>query len=116
MKIFYLVGIIICFPLLSLAQSKGNLSGEVIDKNTQKPVVGATISIANTNIRTITDSLGKYTFKGLPTGQYHLLLMTCVVLSIVMGLLYYAINSLPRFFLTPMERTYWNTMRMLFLM
>ena len=46
----------------------------------------------------------------------YLLLMTCVVLSIVMGLLYYAINSLPRFFLTPMERTYWNTMRMLFLM
>ena len=73
MKIFYLVGIIICFPLFSLAQSKGNLSGEVIDKNTQKPVVGATISIANTNIRTITDSLGKYTFKGLPTGQYHLI-------------------------------------------
>ena len=74
MKIFYSIGLLLLFPFLVNAQSIGNLAGEVIDKNTQKPIYGAKIQLVNTKLVTTTDSLGKYTFRGIPTGQYHILI------------------------------------------
>ena len=52
------------------AQTTGKLSGWVIDKNTQKPIAGVNVKLINTNFGTVTDSLGKYQFKSIPTGQY----------------------------------------------
>jgi len=74
MRIFYSIGLIILFPLFVNAQSFGNLAGEVIDKGTQKPIAGAKIQLVNTKFVTTTDSTGKYYFKRIPTGQYHLLI------------------------------------------
>ena len=36
MRIFYFIGFALLFPFMVQAQSKGNLAGEVLDKNTQK--------------------------------------------------------------------------------
>ncbi len=74
MRIFYIIGLFIFSPIFAFSQAKGNLAGEVIDKNTQKPIFGASIQLVNTKYSTLTDSLGKYTFKGIPTGQYHMLI------------------------------------------
>ncbi len=59
---------------IGLAQSKGNLNGWVIDKNTQIPIAGASVKIVNTPFSTLTDSLGSYHFRGIPTGQYQIVI------------------------------------------
>ena len=74
MRIIYLITFLWLLPVLNYAQSKGNLAGEVLDKNTQKPIYGAIVQLVNTKFATQTDSLGKYIFKGIPTGQYHILI------------------------------------------
>ena len=74
MRIFYVIGFLLLLPAFTFAQSKGNLVGEVIDKNSQKPIYGASVQLVNTKFATQTDSLGKYSFKGIPTGQYHVLI------------------------------------------
>jgi hypothetical protein len=74
MRFFYSLCLLLLLPVLNYAQSKGNLVGEVIDKNTQKPIYGASVKLVNTKYATQTDSLGKYIFKEIPTGQYHVLI------------------------------------------
>ena len=65
-----MIGCLLLFQFLASAQNTGTLMGEVIDKNTQKPIAGATVKLSNTKYSIITDSLGKYIFKKIPTGQY----------------------------------------------
>jgi hypothetical protein len=72
MKKGFIVLILLIINTLVNAQSTGNLSGWVIDKNTQKPLMGVSVSLINTKFTTLTDSLGKYNFKSIPTGQYQL--------------------------------------------
>ena len=74
MRIIYIIGIPLFLPLLGFGQSKGNLVGEVLDKNTQKPLLGANVQIVNSKFATVSDSLGKFTFKSIPTGQYHIVI------------------------------------------
>ena len=74
MRFFYSLCLLLLLPVLNYAQSNGNLVGEVIDKNTQKSIYGASVQLVNTKYATQTDSLGKYIFKGIPTGQYHVLI------------------------------------------
>ena len=74
MRFFYTIGFVLIFIISGNAQSVGNLAGEVIDKNTQNPVFGAKIQLVNTKYITTTESLGKFYFKGIPTGQYHILI------------------------------------------
>ena len=70
-------GILLSFCLffcvsIAFGQSKGNLSGWVIDKNTQNPISGVSVKLVNTPFSTVTDSMGKYSFKAIPTGQYQI--------------------------------------------
>lgn len=72
MKRIFFILILLIINNLIMAQPLGNLSGWVLDKNTQKPVQGAVVKLLNTKFVTATDSLGKYQFKSIPTGQYQL--------------------------------------------
>lgn len=54
-------------PLCVVAQNNGVLRGTVINKNTLKPVVAASVAIGNTGI--VTDSAGAFTAT-LPVGSY----------------------------------------------
>lgn len=74
MKNLFPLFLVMLAPLFVKAQSTGNLAGEIFDKNTQKPIFGATIQLVNTKYTTQSDSTGKYIFKSIPTGQYHLLI------------------------------------------
>ena len=68
-RIFFILILLVINNLVN-SQTIGNLSGWVVDKNTQKPIKGVTVKLLNTNYITATDSLGKYQFKAIPTGQY----------------------------------------------
>jgi outer membrane receptor for ferrienterochelin and colicin len=72
MRLFYMIGLVICLQNLGFAQQTGGLNGEIIDKNTQKPISGATVKLINTTYVTTSDSLGKYVFRNIPTGQYQI--------------------------------------------
>lgn len=76
MRIFSIIGLILIFPFILHAQNKGAITGEVVDKNTQKPIFGATIQLVNTQFTTTTDTAGKYAFKNIPTGQYHVFIQS----------------------------------------
>jgi TonB dependent receptor/Carboxypeptidase regulatory-like domain/TonB-dependent Receptor Plug Domain len=71
MKWLFTIGLFFILAEVS-AQSKGNLSGWVIDKNTQKPIAGVSVKLVNTIYSTFTDTTGKYNFKAIPTGQYQI--------------------------------------------
>src|SRR2546423_4297184 len=49
---------------------KGSLSGNVTDKNSGRPVPGATIYINDLKLGVVTDSSGHYNFKNLPSGSF----------------------------------------------
>ncbi len=67
-----MIVLLLFIQISSFAQQSGSLIGEVLDKNTQKPIGGAVVKLINTKFVTTTDSLGKYNFKSIPTGQYQL--------------------------------------------
>jgi iron complex outermembrane receptor protein len=48
----------------------GSITGKIIDKTTGLPVYGATISIPDLKVGTITDEKGNYLLKQLPEGEY----------------------------------------------
>lgn len=48
----------------------GNLSGTVTEKSEGKPIPGATISIPDIRMVTVTDANGKYKFSQVPRGTY----------------------------------------------
>jgi hypothetical protein len=68
----------------SLGQSKGNLSGWILDKNTQKPIQGASVQLVNTKYATVSDSMGYYSFKSIPTGQYQVNVKSIGSLSVTL--------------------------------
>ena len=49
--------------VLSFAQNLQEYKGEVLDKNTNKPLALADLTIANSNISTITNNAGEFSIK-----------------------------------------------------
>src|SRR5690349_6974485 len=58
--------------LTARAQYKQQLRGTVVDQVLQKPLVGATVSIAGINQSVVTDEEGIFRFKELPIGSYRI--------------------------------------------
>jgi len=54
---------------LLLSQSSGTLTGKVIDKNTNEPLIGANIVVLNTSLGAASDYEGKFTMYGVPIGK-----------------------------------------------
>ena len=72
MKKGFILFVLTLFQFVSFAQTKGNIAGWIIDKNTQSPIAGVNIQIVNTSFNAISDSLGYYKFKNIPTGTYNI--------------------------------------------
>jgi TonB dependent receptor/CarboxypepD_reg-like domain/TonB-dependent Receptor Plug Domain len=65
--LFFLV-----FFVTGIAQTIGNINGAVVDKNTQKPLLGANLQLLPGNRATATDSIGYFRLTGIPVGTYNL--------------------------------------------
>lgn len=66
---------LLCCLLISntvLAQTTGYISGTILDRNTQKPVIGASVEVQPSKTGTSTDSLGRFRITGLTPGSYSL--------------------------------------------
>lgn len=70
--------LVVLFYSISIAQplQQGSLSGTIVDKNTQRPLVGATVLLNPYSKSTITDSTGAFRFIGLTPGTYNITIST----------------------------------------
>jgi hypothetical protein len=72
LRTLLLTVVIVFFFTKAGAQENGRLSGKVVDKATQSPLSGITISLQGTTIATTTDSTGAFRITGLATKTYNL--------------------------------------------
>jgi hypothetical protein len=72
LRTLLLTVVIVFFFTKAGAQENGRLSGNVVDKATQSPLAGITISLQGTTIATTTDSTGTFRITGLATKTYNL--------------------------------------------
>ncbi len=70
MKKLMVLALALTFTLGSFAQKNGVLSGQVVDKQFQTAVGGATIKIERSSLAAITDSSGRFNIKGIESGAY----------------------------------------------
>lgn len=54
------------------AQENGGISGKVVDKMTQQPVIGAVIEVVGPGLKTGSDDNGFFYFEKVPVGRYSL--------------------------------------------
>ena len=66
----FILTILICSNSISFSQQKGNLNGEVIDRNTQSLLEGITVRLLNTDLGTVTGKNGGFEITGIPAGTY----------------------------------------------
>lgn len=67
---------LIVFFLITLStysQNTGSISGTILQKNNQKSLVGANITITGANLSTVTDSIGRFRILDIPVKTYNLI-------------------------------------------
>jgi outer membrane cobalamin receptor len=71
MKKFFLVIVLFAYITNLYAQKQGVILGVIKDKNTQEPLIGASIKVEDTSIGAVSDEQGKFRIE-VPTGSYNL--------------------------------------------
>jgi hypothetical protein len=75
-RIILLLVLILSLVSPSTAQDilRQNVRGEILDRDTRKPLIGATIQISgqDTTIASLTDIHGKFRIEGVPVGRYRI--------------------------------------------
>ncbi|MFX5884892.1 carboxypeptidase-like regulatory domain-containing protein, partial [Acinetobacter baumannii] len=72
MKFKFIVSIILLFISTQSIYAQNTLSGKVTDKSTKQPLPYTTIEIADLHTSILTDSLGNYSFKKIPSASYEI--------------------------------------------
>ena len=77
MKLFFKVNVIIFFLftalfILNIQVKAATIKGHVYDNTTHKIVAGASVTISETHITVVTDSLGSYIFQDIKQGSYNI--------------------------------------------
>lgn len=72
MKFKFIVSIILLFISTQSIYAQNTLSGKVTDKSTKQPLPYTTIAIADLHTSILTDSLGNYSFKKIPSASYEI--------------------------------------------
>lgn len=54
------------------ATAQGIITGSVLDRATQEPVLGATVTVLDTKFGAVTDLEGKYAIRNIPPGSYRI--------------------------------------------
>src|SRR5688572_19929143 len=58
-----------CLPAGVLAQQRGTVTGTVIEEGTQRPLVGAQIQVAGTQLGGVTNQQGRFQVTNVPAGE-----------------------------------------------
>ena len=61
--------LVVLTPLAAAAQQTGTISGRVVDRSTQQPIVGATVRVVGTSRAAQTSDQGTYRVVGVPVGR-----------------------------------------------
>ena len=69
MKKLVLLGLSVIVCMTVLSQTSQIVRGKVLDKESQYPLDGATISLVNGDNKVISDSEGKFRMEGVPLGR-----------------------------------------------
>jgi len=74
-KGFLIFSFVLAFSLLGNAQNcRLNISGQLLDLTTQEPIAYGTVFIKELKSGAVSDSLGKFTIKGVCADNYHLVI------------------------------------------
>ncbi|MGB3465796.1 MAG: carboxypeptidase-like regulatory domain-containing protein, partial [Cyclobacteriaceae bacterium] len=65
-KFYYLLFLL--SPFMAMAQT-GTITGKIIDKETNEPLIGATVLVKGLSMGSIADLDGSYTIKDVPAGD-----------------------------------------------
>lgn len=76
LKKLFLFSIMIINSLSIFSQNVGRLSGVIVDKNFQKPLLGVSIQLMPGNYNAITDSLGQFRISGIYPSTYNITIKT----------------------------------------
>ncbi|MDP3443907.1 MAG: carboxypeptidase-like regulatory domain-containing protein, partial [Ignavibacteria bacterium] len=71
-KLILLILLMTSIGLDSFAQSKGSVSGKIIDKSNNETLIGANVILLGTNFGSSTDLDGVFSIKAVPSGTYDL--------------------------------------------
>ncbi|QNK62979.1 TonB-dependent receptor [Pedobacter sp. PAMC26386] len=71
-KVFLLLFLLLSIHKLSAQSQSGSLHGNIISFDNE-PIPGANVVFQNTNLKTITDEHGNFSFKNVPSGTYILI-------------------------------------------
>ncbi len=66
-----LLSFALCVFQISTAQNTGSITGVVVDKSTQQPLEGASVTIESTVKGAIADSVGKFRITGILVKSYN---------------------------------------------
>jgi len=62
------VVVLIGLPVTAAAQERGTITGTVLEQGTQRPLSGAQVMVAGTNLGTLTNQQGRYIITNVPPG------------------------------------------------
>lgn len=76
MRTFFFTFLFSIFSLSVLASSNagGSIKGKVVSRDSREILIGATVKIQNTALGTVTDTEGNFTFSGIESGMYNLVI------------------------------------------
>lgn len=64
--------VIVCAQTSPGQTPTGSIGGTVLDRSTEEPIVGANVSLLNTNLGASADLEGRFRISGIPVGTYQL--------------------------------------------
>jgi len=67
---FVLILFAFLFTSTLMAQTPGTISGKVVDKSNNEPLIGANVFLIGTSIGMVTDLDGRYMIRSVPPGTY----------------------------------------------
>jgi hypothetical protein len=62
------VMVLVGMPVGAAAQERGTITGTVVEQATQRPLSGAQVQVAGTNLGTLTNQQGRYLIANVPAG------------------------------------------------
>jgi outer membrane cobalamin receptor len=96
-----LVSFLLIFSIQTAGAAPGKISGYIFDKNTGKPIPDANVIISNTNFGAASRDGGFYFIKGIPQGEYDIVVKVIGYNQEIRKSVQIAENTMVNFSLTP---------------